>query len=64
MSVFLHFDDVYKDNKLLMELSLFNYFSVIDPTVPMVNQILFTFYRSRVYIYETTTKELWLYDIP
>lgn len=64
MTIFLHFNEVYKENKFLMELSLFNYFNLIDPTVPMVNQILFTFYRSRVYIYETISKELWLYDVP
>lgn len=37
MTIFLHFNEVYKENKFLMELSLFNYFNLIDPTLPMVN---------------------------
>lgn len=37
MSIFLHFNEVYKQNKFLMELSSFEYFNIIDPTVPMVN---------------------------
>ena len=64
VTMYLNLNDLLKDNTYIMKLNDFTYYKLIDITVPAVNQILFTFYRSRIYIYEYVTKELWLYDVP
>lgn len=64
VTMFLHLNDLLKGNRYIEKLNDFSYYKLIDVTVPAVNQILFTFYRTRIYIYEYVTKELWLYDVP
>ena len=63
VTMYLNLNDLLKDSSYILQLNEFTYYKLIDITVPAVNQILFTFYRTRIYIYEYVTKELWLYDV-
>lgn len=62
LTIILDLEDVLLNQDFLIGQSNMINLRLMDTTVPMINSILFTFYRSRLYIFEHVTKELWLYN--
>ena len=59
--IILSVDEIFQNNKYLLWLNQFHYYSrlftTIDPTVIIINQIMFTFFRNDIYCTERMRSE-------
>jgi len=57
-------DEYWAQNKYLIYFSrnYRNMFNFFDHTVPIINQIMFTFYNQFIYVYEVETNESWYWN--
>jgi len=64
--IVLSLDELFSQNKLIAKLANLPPFlssELFDPTVIMINQIMFTFYRNYIYAAELVTNETWFWSL-
>jgi len=64
--ILLSVDEIFQDDRYLLWLNDLNYYSrlltTIDPTVIIINQIMYTFFRNDIYCTERMKSEQWIWS--